>query len=241
MSDLVYQNYNNKCKGWVNPSNALFGPQINSLTGYQSPAGSNTVVSINGSNFYSYSTISFGTFNPTVYFINSNILQFYVPNTLSSGSFPVQVFNASVGSNIVIYTIDNASGYWLLNSNGTIINTNTFPLVAIKSLTRGRPITVTNTTTPYVLIDTDNWIICNGDIGVPPGDVIISLPTISAYNGREIMLKNISNTRAVLSASVNILSLDTNSPTNVILPAGYGWATLVFDSIQNKWIIMQGS
>lgn len=240
MSDLVYQNYSNKCKGWVNPSNLLFGPEINSLTGYQSPAGSNTVVSINGSNFFSYSTISFGTFNPTVYFINSNILQFYVPNTLSSGSFPVQVFNASVGSNVVIYTIDNASGYWLLNPNGIIINTNIFPLVAIKSLTRGRPITVTNTTSPYVLTDTDNWIICNGDID--GGDVNITLPDISRYNGREIMLKNISNTRAVLSSVFNILSLNNNTITNIILPAGgYGWATLVFDSIQNKWIIMQGS
>jgi hypothetical protein len=125
MSDLVYQNYNNKCKGWVNPSSLSYAPQINSLSGYYSPAGSTTLVSINGSNFYSYSKIAFGTFNPTVYFINSNIIQFYVPNTLSSGTFPVQVFNGTTGSNSVNYTIDNASGYWLINANSTITNTNT--------------------------------------------------------------------------------------------------------------------
>ena len=106
MSDLVYQNYNNRCKGWVNPSNLNFGPIIYNLSGYYSPAGSTTLVSINGDNFFSYSSISFGTFKPTVYFINSNILQFYVPSTLNSGIFPVQVFNGSIYSNSVNYTID---------------------------------------------------------------------------------------------------------------------------------------
>ena len=124
MSDLVYQNYNNKCQGWVNPSNQVYGPHITSLSGYQSPAGSHTIISINGSGFYSYSSVLFGTYYPNVYFINSNILQFYVPSSLSSGTFPVQVFNGSYGSNIVTYTIDNASGYWLLNPSGSISNTN---------------------------------------------------------------------------------------------------------------------
>ena len=86
MSDLVFQNYNNRCKGWTNPSSITFGPQIDSLSGYYSPAGSTTLVSINGQNFFSYSTISFGKYRPTVYFINSNILQFYVPSTLNSGT-----------------------------------------------------------------------------------------------------------------------------------------------------------
>jgi hypothetical protein len=129
MSDLVYQNYNNKCKGWVNPSNLFFGPQITTLTSYQSPAGSNTVVSIVGANFFSYSVVRFGTFTPTVYFINSTLLSFYVPNTLTSGTFPVQVCNGSVCSNIVNYTIDNASGFWISNGSGTISNSNASPTV----------------------------------------------------------------------------------------------------------------
>lgn len=249
MSDLVYQNYNNKCQGWVNPTNLLFGPQIFGLSGYQSPAGSNTVVSINGTNFYSYSSVSFGTFNPTVYFINSNNLQFYVPNTLSSGTFPVQVFNGSIGSNIVNYTIDNASGYWLLNSNSSISNTNTNSIVVVSSLSRGTPITVTNNpvtsiSSPYIVNTQTNWIICNGDSGTS-GTVYIKLPIESSYIGREIMLKNISNTNNVLSSDgsilvSNILSLNDNTPSNVILPAGQGkWVTLVFNG--GQWIIMQSN
>ena len=114
--------FNNKCKGWVNPSGISYAQQINSLSGYYSQSGSTTLVSINGANFYSYSNILFGIYNPTVYFINSNIIQFYVPNTLNSGTFPVRVFNGSNGSNSVNYTIDNASGYWLINANIAILS-----------------------------------------------------------------------------------------------------------------------
>jgi hypothetical protein len=246
MSDLVYQNYNNKCQGWVNPSSLFFGPQITSLSGYQSPAGSNTVVSVNGANFYSYSSISFGTFNPTVYFINSNILQFYVPNTLTSGTFPVQVFNGSVGSNIVNYTIDNASGYWLLNSNGSITNTNTntTSLVAISSLSRGPPVTVTGTSvsSPYIVTNSINWIICDGGT---LGPIYIKLPLGTSYTGREIMLKNISNANEVYSSDgnalfSNILALNDNLPTNIILQAGQGnWVTIVSNG--TNWVIMQSN
>jgi hypothetical protein len=243
MSDLVYQNYNNKCQGWVNPTNLLLGPQIFGLSGYQSPAGSNTLVSINGTNFYSYSSVLFGTFNPTVYFINSNNLQFYVPNTLSSGTFPVQVFNGSIASNIVNYTIDNASGYWLLNSNGSISNTNTNSIVVISSLSRGAPVTVTNTSisSPYIVNTQTNWIICNGT----SGSVFIKLPIEASYVGREIMLKNISSVSDVLSSDgsilvSNILALNDNTPSSVILPAGQGnWVTLVFNG--GQWVIMQSN
>ena len=106
MSNLVYQNYSNKCKGWTNPSSISLGPQITSLSDYHSPAGSTTIVTINGYNFYSYSQIVFGTFNPTTYFINSTILQFYIPSNLTYGIYPIQVFNGAIASNIVTYTID---------------------------------------------------------------------------------------------------------------------------------------
>ena len=106
MSNLVYQNYSNKCKGWTNPSSISLGPQITSLSEYHSPAGSTTIVTINGYNFYSYSQIIFGTLNPTVYFINSTILQFYIPSNLTYGIYPIQVFNGAIASNIVTYTID---------------------------------------------------------------------------------------------------------------------------------------
>ena len=114
----------NRCQGWSNPSTAFYGPVIISLSSYFSPAGLTSLVTISGENFYSYSTVLFATFSPTVYFINSNTLQFYVPSSLYPGTYPVQVYNGSTGSNIVSYTLDNSSGYWILNPNNSITNTN---------------------------------------------------------------------------------------------------------------------
>ena len=240
MSDLVYQNYNNKCKGWVNPSGLSYAPQINSLSGYYSPSGSTTLVSINGANFYSYSNILFGIYNPTVYFINSNIIQFYVPNTLNSGTFPVRVFNGSNGSNSVNYTIDNASGYWLIDANSSITNTN-MNSVSVTSLSRGAPITVTNNPlalyqSPYAVKNSDNWIICNGTTTTT---INIILPTLPSHTGREIMIKNIGD--GIVNSNVNISQLDgTVSITTQILPAIKGkWVTLVYDG--SRCIVMQSN
>jgi hypothetical protein len=47
-----------------------------------------------------------------------------VPTSLLPGSYPVQVFNDTLASNIVVYTIDNSSGYWLIQPNQQITNTN---------------------------------------------------------------------------------------------------------------------
>jgi len=244
MSDLVYQNYNNRCRGWTNPSSLIFGPQITSLSGYYSPAGSTTLVSINGKNFFSYSTVSFGTFNPTVYFINSNILAFYVPSILNSGTYTVRVFNDSVPSNSVNYTIDNASGYWLLNSNGSISNTNgQSSLVSIGCLSRGQPFIIDNTSsydftnlTQTPSPNSVNWVICD----TSSGDITITLPNVSSYIGRELMFKN-AGTNKVNSSLINIFSLsDIISPTNNILPGTNGaWVTLVYDGL--NWYSMQGN
>lgn len=252
MSDLIYQNYSNKCKGWVNPSNLFFGPEIISLTGYQSPAGSNTLVSIIGANFFSYSIIRFGTFTPTVYFINSTLLSFYIPNTLNSGTFPVQVCNGSVCSNIVNYTIDMASGYWMINAGGntnTISNTNPNG-VQVSWLSRGSTaegiINITNDPNtnsstggnPYVINNFNNWIICDGNEGTV-GPIYIQLPSDIIYTGREIMFKNLAN-QEVKSTQPNILALNSYGISDLILPNVVGkWATLVYDG--SNWITMQGN
>lgn len=235
MSGLLFQNYSNKCKGWTNPTNTYFGPNISNLSGYYSPAGSTTLVAISGSYFFSFSTISFGTYNPTVYFINSNNIQFYVPSTLNSGTYPVQVFNGSIGSNIVNYTIDNASGYWILNSNGAISNTNTTNLVSVTSLSRGAPITITNTS-PYTVPNNVNWIICDSTAGI----VTITLPSGTSYIGRELMIKNIGTNTVVSSEPSIIVPIATTTPTTTILPNTPGaWATIVYDG--NYWITMQSN
>jgi len=236
MSNLFYQNYNNKCVGWVNPSNLFFGPEIVSLTGYQSPSGSNTVVSIQGKNFVSYSVIRFGTFTPTVYFINSNLLSFYVPNTLSSGTFPVQVCNGAVCSNIVNYTIDNASGYWLLNSDESINNTNSKG-VKISWLSRGAPITINPPTSIYIVPNNVNWINYNNTN--PDENLYVILPTGSIYIGREIMFRVKYSTGGNILSPENIINpINDPSPQHVIIDSNYfQWVTLVYDG--TIWFVMQ--
>jgi hypothetical protein len=104
------------CQGWVNPSTNYAVPTISYLTGTSSPVGGTTLVAIFGTNFKLYSTVKFGTYSPTMIFISSQQIDFYVPTSLPSGNNPVQVFNDTYGSNVVEYTLENAVGFWSLNS-----------------------------------------------------------------------------------------------------------------------------
>jgi hypothetical protein len=235
MSDLVFQNYSNKCQGWTNPSNLAFGPQIVSLTGYYSPSGSTTLVTIFGSYFFSYSVVRFGTYQPTSYFVNSTSIQFYVPYTLNAGTYTVQVFNGSVGSNTVNYTIDNASGYWMLNSTGSISNTNVggtnSSIVSVTSLARGAPITVISS--PYTVDTTVNWIICDC-----LGTLTITLPYGNEYIGREMTIRNLT-TNAV-NSEAPIVVLNESIASNTIIPVTTKsglWVTIVYDG--TYWVVLQ--
>jgi hypothetical protein len=250
MSDLFTSGYSNRCQGWTNPNNIVFGPKITSLSSYYSPAGSTSLITLIGENFYSYSTISFGTYKPTVYFVSSITLQFYVPSTLNAGTYPIQVFNGSFPSNIINYNIDNASGYWLLGANGSIQNTNNGGLVAVNSLSRGIPVQVTEQSGIYTVPNNVNWIICYNES--TPSPITINLPVGSSNIGREIMIKSLINSDnpslyspLIISSSNNIVPLNgTNFSygTNIIIEApdtSLGeWVTLVYNG--TFWIVMQG-
>ncbi len=158
------------CQGWVNPSTTFYGPIIASLSSYYSPAGATSLVTITGENFYSYSTVLFSTFNPSVYFISSNSLQFYVPSSLLPGIYPVQVFNGAVGSNIVSYSLDNSSGYWIINPDGSITNTNSGGIHLSGNLTFADGTTQSTAYNPLIgeikmfggLTLPTNYLWCNG-------------------------------------------------------------------------------
>jgi hypothetical protein len=115
------------CRGWSDPKGyPTLIPTIDYLTQYYSPAGATTLVVIFGKNFRAFSKILFGVTNPPSIYISSNQIEFYVPTSLLPGSYPVQVFNDTLASNIEVYTIDNSSGYWLLQPNQQITNTSQF-------------------------------------------------------------------------------------------------------------------
>ena len=113
------------CQGWVPPGTNYAVPTINYMSGTYSPAGATTLIAIFGTNFKLYSTIKFGTFTPTMIFISSLQIDFYVPTTASPGIYPVQVFNDIYASNFVNYTLDNAPGFWRLNPSYAEVIENT--------------------------------------------------------------------------------------------------------------------
>lgn len=112
MSNLVFSNSSNnsnRCIGWSSSPPAL-APTITSLSGYLSIYQYTNIITIFGTNFRSYSVVKFGPFTPTTLFLNSNQISFYVPTSAPAGTFPIQVFNDSYGSNIVMFDITSISG-----------------------------------------------------------------------------------------------------------------------------------
>lgn len=100
-------------------------------------------------------------------------------------------------------------------------------------LTRGAPVTKTAN---FALGNTENWIICNG----LSANVTVTLPLAADWTGREVMLKNVSGTYTVISASSNVVPLAGGVAGTAILGATAGaWVTLVSDGV--NWIAMQGS
>ena len=104
------------CPGWGPTGTNYAVPTINYMSGTYSPAGATTLIAIFGSNFKLFSAIKFGTYTPTMIFISSQQIDFYVPSTASPGTYTVQVFNDTYGSNVITYELDDTPGYWLLSN-----------------------------------------------------------------------------------------------------------------------------
>jgi len=135
------------CQGW-NPPNNLYAPTISYLSSNYSPAGSTTLVAIFGTNFKLYSTITFGTYKPTIIFISSAQINFYLPSSASYGNYTVQVFNDTTPSNIVEYTVYASPGLWYQNPNYSdiISNSNTDGLIVNGPITIKSAVNSTNYT-----------------------------------------------------------------------------------------------
>lgn len=120
-----------QCRGYAN-SLPIVAPIITGLSTTSSILGTTTVVTIFGENFRNYSTVYFGTtlINNVTYF-SSGQLSFYVPSTATVGTYPIQVFNDTLASNIVFFTVDNSVGFWKQDSTGAITNSNSIGGVSI--------------------------------------------------------------------------------------------------------------
>ena len=88
-------------------------------------------------------------------------------------------------------------------------------------------------TASFSLGAAENFIICDGSAA----NVTVTFPTASENTGRVVVVKNLSATYTVISASSNVLPLNSATPGTAILAASAGaWASLVCDG--TNWVEM---
>ena len=109
-------------------------------------------------------------------------------------------------------------------------STGAFTVLSANQLRLNAPVTKTAS---FTLGDTENFVICNGSAA----NVTVTFPTASANVGRVVVIKNLSATYTVISASSNVLPLNSSSAGTAILAASAGaWAILVCDG--TNWVEM---
>ena len=88
-------------------------------------------------------------------------------------------------------------------------------------------------TADFTVADNETWIINNKS----GSTCTVTLPTASAWSGREITFKNLQ-AQTLVSASSNVVLIDgTVAGTAILLAVVGNWATMVSDGI--NWVIMQ--
>jgi hypothetical protein len=143
----------------------------------------------------------------------------FVSGTPSANSVP--------GGLIFFTTTSGSSSY---SERLRITSTGFMTLTGMLSL--GAPVTKT---ADFSVSTTENYLI-NNKTG---STCTVTLPAASSFLGRIIVIKNIQ-AQSVISASNNVVPLDSAVAGNVILPATAGkWAELVSDG--TNWIIMKGN
>jgi hypothetical protein len=156
------------CRGWTNPSISSINPVITSLSSTSSISGSTTIVAIFGTGFTIFSQVHFGLYTPDSWFINSGQINFYVPISAISGSYPLQIFNDTKTSNIVNYLIDLNAGPWNVTSGTDVLSNNNTGGVNISGTTSitGPTTIITSTTTINGSLTINGTLSVNG-IPVP--------------------------------------------------------------------------
>jgi hypothetical protein len=88
-------------------------------------------------------------------------------------------------------------------------------------------------TADFTVADNETWIINNKS----GSTCTVTLPTASAWSGRELTFKNLQ-AQTLVSASSNVVLIDgTVAGTAILLAVVGNWATMVSDG--TNWIIMQ--
>ena len=90
-------------------------------------------------------------------------------------------------------------------------------------------------TADFTLAVTESWVINNKS----GSTCTVTLPTPSAYTGRQVTFKNMQ-AQFLVSASSNVVPIDsTSAGTLILLDVVGNWATIVSDG--TNWVIMQAA
>lgn len=90
-------------------------------------------------------------------------------------------------------------------------------------------------TADFTLADGESWVINNKS----GSTCTVTLPTPSAYSGRQVTFKNMQ-AQLLVSASSNVVPIDsTSAGTAILLDVVGNWATMVSDG--TNWVIMQAA
>jgi len=250
--------------GGTNYTGLVAGTQSTDIT-YTLPTTGGTAgqfLSTNGSGILSWATGATitGTTNRIPYYntsssFGSSGLTWDNTNSklginFTSPSATLQVSGTSDNANTYSLYIGNQSGTKVLNfdNSGKVGINVSSPATTLHfngSMSRKAPVR-TGVATAYTVLDDDSWIIVNN----ASSTVTLTLPTAANFQGRELMIKNVSAI-AVNSASSNVIAITTNpgsnppTTTTSILPATAGkWATLVSvlaGDLNWYWAIMQSN
>jgi len=159
--------------------------------------------------------------------------------------------NKTIGSNTAKASVWSPElGYFLVGGDDTFIwrssfagrpptsfnmfdssfnNINQLGLWNFQSFGRGAPF---NSNVNFTVLPGQNWIDCSSAI-------TITLPTASAWPGREITIRNIAANQ-ILSNASNIVQADNTTINNIILNAtARTWCTLVSNG--TNWYKLQGN
>lgn len=221
-----------QCRGYAN-SLPIVAPIITGLSTTSSILGTTTVITIFGENFRNYSTVYFGTtlINNVTYF-SSGQLSFYVPSIATVGTYPIQVFNDTLASNIVFFTVDNSVGFWNQDSTGAISNNNSNGVSISGTLQVNAPINLnysptaitTNNLLGYTITFPSDTKIWASNITPAIGATFTTLPVdgiwlinysiIGLYNGGTV---GINYGQYGISTTSNVSGIITNG-NNFITP-----------------------
>lgn len=194
-----------KCRSIASTQYPSLTPYISSVSSAYSVVGATSLVTLFGSNYRDFSIIHFGTTEAQSIFISSSQISFYVPSNLPYGTYPIQVFNDNLASNVIDFTIDDNGNYWQLSSADlSIFNSNKGGVNMGNSSVNAKYFQSASIPGAYFIIEEANF--------VSTLPIYTSIPTFS-----DVYPKNL-NTEAPIGNSIKV---DLVGNANFLILPGY--------------------